>query len=84
MFYRGFSKTTNWTIKKVAYWAVILTVLYAISDEYHQSFIPGRTATVRDIIIDIAGVVFAFISLWKLLPKAPEKLKNWAKKLELI
>lgn len=34
---------------------LIFLIIYAISDEYHQSFIPGRTATVRDILIDISG-----------------------------
>jgi VanZ family protein len=29
--------------------------VYAISDELHQSFIPGRTATIRDVLIDLAG-----------------------------
>lgn len=38
-----------------AYPAVI-AVLYAISDEVHQSFVPGRTATIQDVIIDSVGV----------------------------
>jgi VanZ family protein len=84
LFYRVFHNTTSWTIKKVALWAIVLTVLYAVSDEFHQSFIIGRTATVRDVMIDITGAIFALISLWKLLPKAPEKLKTWVKKLDLI
>lgn len=30
-------------------------ILYAISDEYHQRFIPGREASFRDIFIDTLG-----------------------------
>jgi VanZ family protein len=30
--------------------------LYAVSDELHQSFIPGRTATVSDVLIDSFGL----------------------------
>lgn len=30
-------------------------ILYSISDEYHQSFIPGRGASFRDICIDTLG-----------------------------
>ena len=37
--------------------ALAICVLYAISDEIHQLFIPGRAGQVRDIIIDSAGVV---------------------------
>lgn len=30
-------------------------ILYAISDEYHQSFIPGRGASMKDVYIDTLG-----------------------------
>ena len=36
-------------------------LIYAISDEYHQSFIPGRSAEVRDVLIDLSGVIFGII-----------------------
>lgn len=32
-----------------------LTILYAISDEVHQSFTPNRTPHVEDVMIDAAG-----------------------------
>lgn len=35
-----------------------ITFLYAVSDEFHQSFVPGRSCELRDIIIDTtAGIV---------------------------
>lgn len=34
---------------------LILTLLYAISDEIHQTFIPGRYGTIRDILFDLLG-----------------------------
>lgn len=34
----------------------LIAVLYAVSDEYHQTFIPGREGTARDVIIDSIGV----------------------------
>ena len=33
-------------------------VLYAISDEIHQSFVPGRGPMVSDVFIDTFGVIF--------------------------
>ena len=39
-------------------------VLYAISDEIHQSFIPGRTSMVGDVFIDSCGVVFGIGIIW--------------------
>jgi VanZ family protein len=35
--------------------ALVLTTLYAISDEYHQSFVPGRQPRVVDVVIDASG-----------------------------
>ena len=40
------------------YWfqlGVLLVVIYGLLDEYHQSFVPSRTASVYDSVIDIAG-----------------------------
>ncbi|PZR75792.1 MAG: hypothetical protein DLM52_07020 [Chthoniobacterales bacterium] len=36
---------------------VLLAGIYAISDEFHQSFVPSRTATARDVAIDAVGAV---------------------------
>lgn len=41
--------------------AFLLTVLYAISDEYHQTFVPGRNGSPVDVLIDAAG---AGLVLW--------------------
>ena len=40
--------------------AVIVSILYALSDEWHQSFVLGRSGTLADVLIDTVGV---FISL---------------------
>jgi VanZ family protein len=41
--------------------SVILVVAYALIDEYHQSFVPSRTASVYDSFIDIAGGLTALL-----------------------
>ena len=40
---------------KVIILAVIICLSYAISDEIHQLFVPGRGGQVKDVIIDSAG-----------------------------
>jgi len=35
--------------------AFLITLLYAISDEYHQLFVQGREGTFRDVMIDSIG-----------------------------
>ena len=42
--------------------------VYALSDEFHQSFVPGRTSEIGDIIADWIGVFLA-ISLYRLFIK---------------
>ena len=32
-------------------------MLFAISDEFHQSFVPGRSASLMDIGLDLLGIV---------------------------
>ena len=43
------------------YYAIIICILYAISDEIHQIFIPGRSGEVRDVLIDITGTTLGII-----------------------
>ena len=45
--------------------AAAITVAYAVSDEYHQTFVDGRVGSVRDVLIDAAGVLAAWLlSRW--------------------
>ena len=39
--------------------ACLAALVYAASDEWHQSFVPGRTATPRDVAIDGIGIALA-------------------------
>ena len=36
--------------------SVAISLVYAASDEYHQTFVPGRTGTPIDVAIDAAGI----------------------------
>lgn len=37
--------------------AVALCTLYGLSDEYHQSFVPGRDASAGDVLKDFSGAL---------------------------
>lgn len=37
--------------------SLFLTVLYAVGDEYHQSFTPGRHSSGYDVVIDACGAL---------------------------
>ncbi len=42
---------------KCAAFALAIAVLYAATDEFHQSFIPTRGPSVRDVMIDACGAL---------------------------
>lgn len=45
--------------------ALLLVICYAFLDEFHQSFVPSRTASIYDSMIDIAGgMSFLLINRW--------------------
>ena len=55
------------------YWfqcAFLLIVIYALLDEFHQSFVPSRTASIYDSAIDVAGGL-AVLVIFKLLRRHP-------------
>ena len=43
------------------------SALYAVTDEFHQSFVPGRSCELRDMLVDssgaLTGIAFAFVLL---------------------
>ena len=58
--------------------AFLICVIYAISDEIHQLFVPGRSGQVRDVLIDSAGSLLGIIIVMafeKLLIKFNKKHK---------
>ncbi len=41
----------------------IITILFALSDEYHQKFTPRRESSLGDIVFDITGMCLAYINV---------------------
>ena len=48
-------------IKYKGWSAFLLSVLYAISDEVHQLFVPGRSGQVKDVLIDSCGAALGIV-----------------------
>lgn len=53
--FRALKKTTDLSRPQLYFWTIIITGAYAISDEIHQSFVPTRGPSPRDVAIDIVG-----------------------------
>jgi VanZ family protein len=47
--------------------AGLISFLFAVSDEYHQSFVAGRDADVLDVVNDTAGIVAALTAIGALI-----------------
>jgi VanZ family protein len=47
-----------------AFKALLIVTLYAITDEYHQTFVPTREGSVWDVLIDMCGGSLGLIFLW--------------------
>ncbi|HEV2423382.1 MAG TPA: VanZ family protein [Terriglobia bacterium] len=56
---------------RLALRAVVIAALYSLTDEYHQSFVTGRTPTIVDCGIDTAGAALA-----TLIPYAWDRLRQ--------
>ncbi len=57
--------------------------LYACSDEFHQLFVPGRTAKFTDVLIDTSGVIvgsilifIVILSIKKVIVKKEKSVEN--------
>ena len=62
---RAFRTSPRWFLI-----SAVLVVLYALLDEYHQSFVPSRTASIFDSLIDMAGGISALIFISRKRAKA--------------
>lgn len=56
LWFRVLIQTTKIPKQKVLTVALFTTLLYAASDELHQSFVPTREGKLRDVFIDFAGI----------------------------
>ena len=44
--------------------ATVLSILYGASDEWHQTFVPGRFATLADWAADVLGSIVGVLSVY--------------------
>ena len=61
LLYRAFNQgLVGWNLVSARN-TFVVGFLYAISDELHQMFVPGRTPAVSDLMIDAAGIFLALM-----------------------
>lgn len=65
---RAFSSSSKLPLRNAWFWwALLLIAAYALLDEFHQSFVPSRTASIYDSLIDITGglTILLLFKWWK-------------------
>ena len=59
---RAFRSSTRELLRTRWFWVSLLFVVaYSLSDEFHQSFVPSRTASIYDSMIDSVGGLTALV-----------------------
>ena len=57
------------TFKSMFMFSYLFVLLYAISDEIHQLFVPGRSCELRDVLIDFTASVVGILIYIRLIPQ---------------
>ncbi len=61
---RAFRTSSHQLLRTRWFWiSLLLVVAYSLSDEFHQSFVPSRTASIYDCMIDSVGGLTALVLL---------------------
>ncbi|MBF0122193.1 MAG: VanZ family protein [Candidatus Omnitrophica bacterium] len=60
---RAFLGTFSMDVGRLSFYSAGFAVLYAISDEIHQFFVPGRSCAITDVGIDIVGIILFYVFL---------------------
>ena len=51
----------EWRPKRAVLWALGFCFLYACTDEFHQTLIPGRAGQFTDVLVDTGGVILGIL-----------------------
>jgi len=68
-----FRNVNGITLKRAVLYACLAALVYAVSDEIHQLYVPTRSGQVRDVLIDSIGIfsVYWLVSLYEKSKKDP-------------
>jgi VanZ family protein len=63
LLWRALRSSTRWQTKMSILFllAAVACAIFAASDEFHQSFVPSRTSSPADVMIDICGALIGLV-----------------------
>ena len=63
--------TITWFIK-----ALLICILYAMSDEFHQLYVPGRSGEIRDVLLDSTGSLVGILGSFFIRHRTKKRAEN--------
>jgi VanZ family protein len=76
---RAFSHQAGsaWLKRHASILAVVFSLVYGVTDEFHQQFVPGRVSSLLDLVADVAGAAVAVAVLeWRMQKRASVTTSN--------
>jgi VanZ family protein len=74
---RAFRTSSIEFLRRGWFWAALtLIVVYALSDEFHQSFVPSRGASLHDSMIDSVGGLLGLTIVWWWHRRSQRKIRR--------
>ena len=58
------NKLMKYKLKNIKMYSVVTGSIYAMTDELHQHFVPGRSGEIKDVLLDTSGVITGIIIVW--------------------
>ena len=70
LWFRALRRAGGWSPRRGAWWALQISVLWAVLDELHQATTLARTGAARDVVIDTVGAGIALavlltVAIWR-------------------
>ena len=55
------------TNKKIILFSILICIIYSITDEFHQLFVPGRSGEITDVFIDSTGSTIVVLTYYYMI-----------------
>lgn len=73
------SMTSTKSIRYTVLMTFLVTGIYAVIDEIHQYFVPGRAACIQDVLIDLSGVAISVATCLIIRVVAVQLRRSWSR-----
>ncbi len=74
---------SNVTKSRSMWLSVLIAFMYGLSDEFHQSFTPGRGPKFTDVLIDTFGATLFIYGIINNIKKMPKVVKDFMNKISI-